>query len=506
LSLAGRGLDRRRFLARGVGLAAAAAAGGTGWSLVRDALGAVDPRLRALARELGGPVLVPGSTAYARARRVYNERFDGVHPLGIAQPASRDDVRAIVRWAARTGVQLAIRSGGHSYAGYSTTSGLVVDLARFGALALDAGGNLTAGAGARLVDIEARLAGHGRALPSGSCATVGIGGLALGGGVGLASRKLGTTSDNLVSVGIVTADGRYRTCSERENPDLFWACRGGGGGNFGVATRFVFRTHPVSSVSYFFASWPWTQVVEVVRAWQAFAPHAPDELFSICAVETGEGEPTVRCFGQFLGGEAALRRLLRPLTSVAGVRLTTGMSSYLSAQLRWAGCLGLTVAQCHLAGETPGGVLARARFAGKSDYVDEPLSPAAVRTIASWIERAQRGTFGSGALLFDSYGGALNRPRPDATAFVHRNALCSAQYLAYWAAPSRAADALAWIRAFHGAMRPHVSGFAYQNYIDRDLVTWAHAYYGANYPRLRAVKRAVDPERLFRFAQGVQPA
>ncbi len=492
----GARLDRRAFLAAG-----AAAALGSRWVRVADALAAVDPRLRALARVVSGPVLSPADAAYAQARLVYNERWDSIRPLGVVQPVSVADVRAIVAWSHRTGVPLAIRSGGHSYAGYSTGSGLVVDLKRLAGIGLDAAGHATVGPGARLVDVEASLAHHGRAIPAGSCATVGIGGLALGGGVGLASRAFGTTSDNVVSLGIVTADGRHRNCSATENPDLYWACRGGGGGNFGVVTHLVLRTHPVSSVSYFFASWPWSQAREVVRAWQAFAPHAPDRLFSICALETG---PRVRAFGQFLGSETALRRLLGPLTSVAGASLSTGSSSYFDAQLRWAGCLGKTVAQCHIAGEAPGGTLQRASFAGKSDYVNVPLTAAAIGTATSWIERAQHNGFGSAALLLDSYGGALNRPHPEATAFVHRDALCSAQYLAYWYSPSHESRAVAWIRNFYGAMRPHVSGFAYQNYIDRDLTTWRHAYYGRNYARLRAVKAAVDPHRLFRFPQAIE--
>jgi FAD/FMN-containing dehydrogenase len=487
------------------GVLAAAAGPSRLLRLLDDAQAGVDPRLRELAREVKGPVITPSSAAYAHARLIYNERFDGVHPLGIFQPASIDDVRRLVAWARKTGVRLAIRSGGHSYAGYSTTSGLVVDLKRFHSINLSPSGRATIGAGARLVDIEATLARRGRAVPAGSCATVGIGGLALGGGVGLASRKFGTTSDNIVSVGIVTADGRYRRCSAKENSDLYWACRGGGGGNFGIVTDFVFRTHPVSSVSYFFVDYPWSQAQQVTRAWQAFAPHAPDELFSICAFGAGGKTPTIRCFGQFLGSETKLRTLLDPLTGIAGAQLTTGASAYLDAQLRWAGCLGKTVAQCHLAGDTAAGTLQRSTFAAKSDYVNAPLSRPAVDTIVRWMERVQLAGFGSAALLLDSYGGAINRVPRASTAFVHRNALCSGQYLAYWSQPEHASSAISWLRGFYQAMRPHVSGFAYQNYIDRDLTSWRHAYYGTNYARLQDVKKRFDPDRLFRFAQGIEP-
>jgi FAD/FMN-containing dehydrogenase len=499
-------VDRRTFLARSGRLVAAAWLA-PAWARGGEASAAVDPRLRSLARDVRGPVITPGDAAYGQARLVYNERFDAIHPLGIVQPSSVADVRAAVRWARKSDVRLAARSGGHSYAGYSTTAGLVVDLRRLGGIAFHKpSAMVTVAAGARIVDVEAALAAHGRAIPAGSCATVGIGGLTLGGGVGLASRRLGTTSDNLVSLGIVTADARYLTCSKTDHADLFWANRGGGGGNFGIVTHFVFRTHTVGDVSYFFAEWPWSRGADVVHAWQDFAPHAPDELFSICALQTGGTQPSVRCFGQYLGPESTLRTVLTPLTRVDGIRLSTGTSAYFDAQLRWAGCLGKAVAECHLAGETPRGTLTRASFRAKSDYVNEPLTPGAIATMRRWIERAQTVGFGSAALLLDSYGGAINRVPPAATAFVHRNALCSAQYLAYWYRPSGAAGAASWIRAFHAAMRPHVSGFAYQNYIDRDLWSWRHAYYGSNYERLREVKRAVDPDWFFRFPQAIEPA
>jgi FAD/FMN-containing dehydrogenase len=480
-------VDRRTFV-----LGTAALAGGARLARLGDL------RLRTLAARLTGPVITPASAAYPAARLVYNERFDAVRPLAIARPASVADVRALVAWAAAENVRPIARSGGHSYAGYSTGPGLVADLRAFDTISYDrATGHATVGAGTRLIDVETALAARGRAIPSGSCATVGIGGLAQGGGVGLASRKFGTTSDNVLSLGIVTADGHYRVCSAAQNEDLYWACRGGGGGNFGIVTHFTLRTHPAPNVSYFFADWSWSEASSVIEAWQSSMPHAPDELFSICSLASG---PSVQVFGQYLGPESALRRSLAPLLAVPGARLQTGSSGYLDAQLRWAGCLGKTTAQCHLAGETPQGTLGRAAFAAKSDYLTAPLSSAGRSTLLRAVEQ------GVGAILLDSYGGAINRVAPDATAFVHRNAIGSAQYLAYWSSHAGEAAALAWLRSSYASMRPYVSGFAYQNYIDRDLSGWAHAYYGANYPRLQRIKRAVDPGELFHFPQSIRPA
>jgi FAD/FMN-containing dehydrogenase len=458
----------------------------------RPAAESADPRLRELARAIRGPVFAPSSAAYAQARQPFNTRYESVRPLAVVQPVDVRDVQQIVRWARKRGVRLAARSGGHSYAGYSTTTGVLVDLSRLNAIRLS-GGIATVGAGARMIDLYQALARRGVTVPAGSCPTVGLGGLALGGGVGLASRRFGTTSDNVASLGIVTADGRFRTCSAKQNSDLFWGCRGGGGGNFGIVTAFGLRVHRVSNVSWYAASWPWSQAEEVVRAWQGFAPGAPDRLFSLCSLGKGT-RAGIQSFGQFFGSEQELRTLLRPLTSVAGTSLSTGTSSYYEAQLRWAGCLRESPAACR--------VPRRSAFAAKSDYANEPLSAGGVATVLRWIDRVSGFRFGS--LLLDAYGGAINRVRPDATAFVHRDALFSMQYLAYWGEGSAAA--VQWIRGFHAAMRPHVSGFAYQNYIDPDLTTWKHAYYGANYARLTNVKRAYDPDFFFRFRQAIPPS
>jgi FAD/FMN-containing dehydrogenase len=367
------------------------------------------------------------------------------------------------------------------------------------------------GAGARLADVYAELWNRRVAIPAGSCPTVGVTGLSLGGGVGFSSRKLGTTSDNVLEVRLVTADGRQRVCNASENAALFWVSRGGGGGNFGIATGFTFSVHPVSTVAYFTIAWPWAQARAVVAAWQAWAPHAPDELFSVCNLTAVEDKtpgtlPRVNASGQFFGRQQALTALLQPLVGVGTpTKVDVGTRTFIDAVHAWAGCKNAT--QCHLAGQSPGGKVGRRAFRGKSDYVNAPLPTAAIDTMIHWIAaRQQDPALGRGAILMDAYGGAINRVPKDATAFVHRDALFSCQYLAYWQPtdpPLVPAANSRWIRAFYAAMRPYVSGFAYQNYIDPDFPNWANAYYGANLPRLVQVKKAYDPGNVFRFAQSI---
>ena len=494
------GIDRAAFLRRAGAVTAAAALTGAGAGTATAQRRRRRPPLSNLARATRGPLITPGSRGYQSARRVVNTRYSGARPLAVLMARSVSDVREAVRWCARNDVRITARSGGHSYAGYSTINGgLVVDLTALDGLQIAPGGRtVQAGAGGRLLEFYSGLARRGLTVPAGSCSTVGVGGLSLGGGVGLASRALGTTSDNVVAMTVVTADGRARSCDARNNADLFWACRGGGGGNFGITTGFTFRTHAVRTASYFFASFDWEDAEDVVARWQRWAPNAPDELFSLCSLSTGSSGPVLNVFGQYMGPASALRRVLGGLTSAASPRnLSAGNSTYMNLILRWAGCLGESPAECRR--------LPYAPFKAKSSYVLEPVSRRGIATMTSWIERRQsQSSLGSGAILLDSYGGVINEVPADATAFVHRDALYSCQFASYWSSGRGAQRAaLSWIGGFYRAMRPFVSQYAYQNYIDPDLGSWRTAYYGANYDRLVDVKTRYDPDDLFRFRQSI---
>ena len=492
-------LDRRSFLAKaaasGLTLAAGAEFAAPAAGAIKAACKPGPPIPGSIERAIRGHVFTRSTPGFTGASHVFNTLFDGVRPKWVARPVNTADVRAAVRWAIKHDVPVRARSGGHSYAGYSTLKdGLVLDLRRLDGVSFNRStGIATIGAGAQLLNVYRTLANAGATIPAGSCPSVGIGGHALGGGMGLAGRAFGLTLDNLVEATIVTADGCVRTVSNRTERDLFWALRGAGGGNFGVVTQLKLRTHRLPSVvSWFFMSWPWSQAANALAAWQAWNGRAPTQVSSVFHLETG---PQVALAGQYMGPSGNVPGLLSSLRSVPGASLSYGQQSYFAMQMRWAGCSQLSFNACHTVGAWPGGTMQRDTFRAASDYVNKPLSAAGRAAAVRAIENRQ-GQPGSGALLFDSYGGVINRVHPNATAFVHRNALACIQYLTY-------NGGYAWLGQTKAAMRPFVSGFAYQNYIDPAQRNWQQAYYGSNYKRLLAVRREIDPDHVFNFPQAI---
>jgi FAD/FMN-containing dehydrogenase len=438
-------------------------------------------------------------------------------PAAIAYCGSTSDVQTCLAFAHKFNLPLVPRSGGHSYAGYSTTSGIVLDVTRMNSVNVNSSnGTATIGAGTHLIDVYAALAPQGLALPAGSCPTVGIAGLTLGGGVGVLGRKFGLTCDNLLSAQIVLADGRVLTCNSSSYSDLFWALQGGGGGNFGVVTSFTFQTHPVSTMSLGTLEWPWSSAAEVFNAWQSWAPAAPDELWSNCLFLSSSNDtnapPTVRVNGVYVGDVSALNGLLQQLISKIGAAPTSNYTTNVSlfnVMMDEAGCYGKTVAECHLPGQNPQGQVQRVPQAAKSDYFTSTIARQGIDALVNSINTRQYSSaLGTGGIGIDAFGGAINRVAPSATAFVHRNALFSIQYTANWnigASSSIITANKSWLQNVWQAMRPYASGYAYQNYIDPNLSNWQQAYYGSNLPRLERIKASYDPTNFFHFAQSIPP-
>ena len=489
------------------GLASAAAGTGT-----RVLSGPAAADWTALAKDLSGPLIRPGEASYPVAKRLFDPRFDSVNPAGIAYCRSPHDVATCLAFVRRFRVPVAVRAGGHSYAGWSSTTGLIIDVTRMAGVSVS-GTTATVGAGTRLIDLYSGLAAHGRTIPGGSCPTVGIAGLTLGGGVGVVARAFGLTCDNVRSLQIVTADGRIRTCDAKTNSDLYWACRGGGGGNFGVVTSFTFGTHPVGGIVLFFLSWPWSQAARVISAWQSWAPHGPDQLWSNVhlAAAPGGRTPAIEVGGTYIGSTGEASAELEKLYATAGMPSShfVESTSWLHAMMVEAGCSTLSVAECHLPAQAAGGQLSRVPQYAKSDIFTTPLNGHGIGTLLSGIEALQKvsgAPGGGGGIAFDSLGGAVNRVSPSATAFVHRNGLFQAQYTTGWNAGAPSAGVArqrTWQRQFWQSMRPYASGQAYQNYIDPDLTGWRQAYYGANYTRLAQIKAAHDPAGIFTFPQSL---
>ncbi|RDI33587.1 FAD/FMN-containing dehydrogenase [Lentzea flaviverrucosa] len=457
-------VNRRTFLqgtalgvaSLGMGTATAAAAG-TDWARLR--------------RRLGERLVLPRDPGYDALRVPWNTIYAHRRPAAIARCVRPEDVQACLEFASHERIPVAARSGKHSYAAYSLPeNGLVVDLAAMSAVTV-AGNRARVGAGAQLLPVYEAIGAAGQALPAGTCRSVGIGGLALGGGISVLGRKYGLTSDHLVSARIVTPDGCLRTASAHEEPDLYWALRGGGGGNFGIVTEFTFRTDPAPDLTVFNLAYPVGASADVFDAWQEWMAQAPDELWSSCKIEAGPVSfPNVG--GVYVGPKKNLVPLLDKMP--AGTREVQEMG-YLETMRYYAGNPGpgfrFTASSRMLRHHVPG-----ERVAGLMD--------------------GQR----DGAILIDSFGGALARVAPDATAFPHRDARASAQI--FFGAEDRteaeARRVLAGVRDGLG-----VGNTGYVNYIDPEMPDWPTAYYGRNLARLRKVARRHDPDRVLAFPQGL---
>ena len=522
-----RALDRRQFLRRGgatvAALGAAAALDGcstaapsAGSSTTETTGASGPPDWSALSGMLSGRLVVAGSPTAVTSAELYNTRFDGTVPEAIAYCRSVSDVQRCLGFARDHAVQIAARAGGHSYGGYSSCPGLVVDVTLMATVATGpaGAGSATVGAGARLIDVYSTLGSAGVLLPAGSCPTVGIAGLTLGGGVGVFGRKYGLTCDNLRSLDMVTADARVVTADEGTHSDLLWASKGGGGGNFGVVTSFTFDVHPIPDIALFTLEFPWGAAADVLGAWQHWMPGTPPELWSNCQLlssgTAGGAQPLgVRVTGVLVGTPSTLTGLLGPLITAAGTAPTyqfVGPEPYLKAMLVEAGCSDSSVAACHLPSQNPAGTLSRSGFAAKSNYIDTPMPSAGLQAVVEAVASLDRTQPGSGGgMVFDAYGGVINEVRPDSTAFVHRDAVACIQYSVSWGPGASAAvmtEADTWLQTTQGQLAPYVNG-AYQNYIDPTLTDWQQAYYGANLPRLVDVKGTYDPDDVFHFAQSI---
>ncbi|MFD7458871.1 MULTISPECIES: FAD-binding oxidoreductase [unclassified Streptomyces] len=520
-------MERRTFIGGGTAaltatVSAAACSGGTGraeatgtttstaaGTTARTTTTKASASLGALARDLDGTLIRPGDADWSTAHRLYNTRFDALKPAGVAYVAHADDIATALAYARAHEMRVAIRNGGHSYAGWSSGDGrLIIDVSELSRVRAS-GGSAVVGAGAKLIDVYRALAAKGTTIPAGSCPTVGVSGLVLGGGHGVVSRAYGLTCDSLTRATLVTADGKRITADADHHKDLFWALRGAGNGNFGVVTELHFRTHPAPQAVTGYLTWPWAKAAAVVKAWQEWGPDQPDEIWSsLHLAKSAGGNPTVSVAAFSLGTYGELQNAVDRLADRVGASASSvslRRRSYEEAMEIYAGCASFTSdAQCHLPGDVPGrdpqGALGRETYTARSDFFDRSISASGIQTLLSQIGSVRGG---AGSIALTALGGAVNRVSPTATAFVHRRSRMLAQYLVSWRAGTSGTDAQAWLNTAHQAMRPHASGAAYQNYTDPTLKGWRKAYYGDAAPRLTKLKRTYDPGRLFTYPQAL---
>jgi len=444
-----------------------------------------------------GEIILPGDEAYESARKIWNAMIDK-RPAIIARCATTSDVVRGVNFARDNGLLLAVRGGGHNIAGNAICdNGIVIDLSQMRAARVDPDTlRVSIEGGATLADLDAATQAHGLATPTGINSTTGIAGLTLGGGFGWLSRKYGMTVDNLESAEVVTAAGEVLRASATEHPDLFWALRGGGG-NFGVVTRFEFRLHPVGpDLLSGLIVYPISEAKSVLQQYREFIAKAPEELsvwpvlrlapplpflpekvhgngiIALALIYAGDpqqGEPLIaplRTFGTPLGEHVGVQPYVAWQQTFDPL-LTFGARNYWKSH-------NFTMLEDEL-------------FDVAIEYIGKLPSPQC-------------------EIFFGSIGGATTRPAPDSTAYAHRDARFVMNVHGRWEDPADDKRCIAWARDYFKASAQFASGGVYVNFLTADEGDRVRTAYGPNYDRLAQVKRRYDPDNLFRMNQNIGPA
>lgn len=447
-------------------------------------------RVEALRARLRGRLLLAGDAGYDDARHILSPSFDK-RPALVVQPSGVADVQAAVRFAREHGgLLLAVKCGGHTFSGQSTCDrGLQVDLSRFRDVRVDPRARrawVTGGSLLGSVDHEAMA--HGLVTPLGTVSHTGVGGLTTGGGFGRVARKFGLAIDNLASVDVVTADGELRHASAKENPDLFWGVRGGGG-NFGIVTSFEFRLHPMArQVIGGELVYPIARARDVLQMMSGYALRAPDELslgFSMAQPPGNQpgvvvidvcycGEP-----GGFESAMAPVRRLGKALAdSVVPVDYTALQRSGDSSDPR---AQGIYI---------------------KSGFIPQLGDDLIAKMLDGFPASPARGT----AIFFQMSGGAIARVPSDATAFPSRNAFANLLTAARWRFGDDPADHMRAIRQYWAALEPFSEGFYVNDLEPEHSAAAIQQNFRANLARMVAVKKQYDPSNLFRLNANVKPS
>jgi FAD/FMN-containing dehydrogenase len=441
----------------------------------------------ALSAAMRGPVLTAADASYDTVRKVWNGMIDR-RPAVIARCTGAADVIAALGFARDAGLPIAVRGGGHSFPGYSVCDGgVLIDLQLMKGIRVEpAARRARAESGVLWAEYDRETQAFGLASTGGMISHTGIAGLTLGGGFGVLCRKFGLAIDNLISADIVTADGKLRTVSATQEPDLFWAIRGGGG-NFGIVTSFEYRLHEVGPMLAGIIAYPLPQARQVLRGMHEVMSNAPDGLMITGAfLTTPDGHKAVAVVPCYAGDIAEGERVIAPLKKLGTIAMEK------------VGPMPYTVVQTLFdESAVPG-----RRFYMRSNFL-ESLTEPLIDTLASSFAATPSPL---NAIVIPTVGGAVRRVAPDATAYYHREAQYVMSLANCWLEPSEDQANIDWVRTTWSALTPHLPKRVYVNELDEEGADRVRDAYGPAYTRLAALKRQYDPDNVFRLNQNIPPA
>jgi FAD/FMN-containing dehydrogenase len=458
---------------------------------------ASDSAIQAFRSGIRGEVIRPGEEGYDEARTLWNARLER-RPAAIVRCVVPEDVAASVRFARQHDIPLSVRSGGHDFAGNSVCDGgLVVDLSPMDSVEIDAGSRRArVGPGARWGAFDEQAQAHGLATTGGTVSAVGVAGYFLGGGTGYLARKHGLALDNLLAAEVVLTSGERVRASGTENPDLFWALRGGGG-NFGIVTSFEVQLHELGpEIQAGQVVHPFDRAGAVLRHYRDFMASAPDEVTCYAFIMN---IPPLPAFALEHHGKPAITLVMAHAGAVEEGEATLGpLLDFGDPILKAVQPMPYVAAQQMFDDAMPNGQ----RWYSRAQYF-ETIGDDAIDTALRY-GGALQGPFSSA--YFEPMGGAINRVDPEATAFPHRHAAASFHIVAGWIDPAESDEVMAWTRQFHDAMSAHTSGGVYVNLMSEDEQDRVEEAYGDNLERLARIKRKYDPDNVLRSNQNIIPA
>lgn len=454
---------------------------------------------------LTGRIIQPGDPAWQEACIGFALRADYAAnvPRVVVFCQDRLDVANAVKWAVKNKVPMRARAGRHNYEGYSSLvkDGIIIDISEMETVKASSSSNeAEIGAGIDMLECFEELNDMNITFPMATGPSVGLAGLTLGGGVGVTTRKFGLTCDNLLEVEMVNAEGEIIIANESKNHDLFWACKGGGGGNFGIATKFKFRVHPVNNAAIFSIGYPWEAFEYVVDKWQKWNFNADWNMSSFIALV---GDKTITVQGQYTGTDEELAGFM----GVIAPMLSDPSPISVNIQM-----LPFRIATRIILGVDPFNPLWRVQqhsdnqiFKSTSAFAMDFFSMEAISILKKYLNTVpQLSAPPSQPTMVQLLGGGgfPDQVKPTATAVWARGTKFIVQYDGYWTAPEDGPETMKWVEDLRNELSPHTTG-AYVNYSDADIPNYLQQYYGGNLERLVKVKAHYDPNNVFNYPQSI---